>query len=179
MLLTNANPSHQNCQQQTLVTQSTLLHHFHNCRPYCTPCYQKTVVSRHQANRRRPPHCKCAPITAHPNIIVRFFNGSAYYKSRQAAIPKVARAVCAECNLLNAKKLLDIRERRTKLELKKGLQHGGETWAKCAWCKNDLGTGPRWWVCATATCRKECRSIVHKGWGRREKHDVIVGEEAV
>tara|TARA_R110002003_G_scaffold135_6_gene12553 strand:+ start:5961 stop:6299 length:339 start_codon:yes stop_codon:yes gene_type:complete len=112
---------------------------------------------------------------------MRWFNGSAYYATKQRSIPKVARAVCRDCNLYTAEELLELREEKTKLELKRG-EKDGEKWTKCARssCGRALGTGPRWWVCAGRTgCLKECRSAVHKGWGRSEKREVVAGEEAV
>jgi hypothetical protein len=162
-----------------LITQTTLFHHFNNCRPYCTPCYQTVVVSRFESYRFRSPHCKCAPVYARPNILHRLFHRSKFFKSKQGSIPKVKRAVCRDCNLLGTEELLEIREKRTKLELMRGLKNNGKQWMKCKWCKNDLGTGPRWWVCSTALCRRECRSVVHQGWGRSEKSHTVIGDEAV
>jgi hypothetical protein len=76
--------------------------------------------------------------------------------------------------LQTADELLERREKKTKIELKKGLQHGGEKWTKCNKCDQSLGAGPRWWVCTQLACGKECRSVAHKGWGRAEKDDGAV-----
>jgi hypothetical protein len=76
--------------------------------------------------------------------------------------------------------LVVMKEKKTKIELKRGLQGNGQRWSMCNRCKNTLGAGPRWWVCEIPACRKECRSAVHKGWGRKEKDDdSVVGEENV
>jgi hypothetical protein len=77
---------------------------------------------------------------------------------------------------------MEMREKRTEMELRKGLKPGGGKWTHCAnaGCLMELGTGPRWWVCGKAHCLKECRSVLHKSWGRGEKAGaVVVGEQSV
>jgi hypothetical protein len=84
--------------------------------------------------------------------------------------------------MYTAQELLEMGEVKIKNELKRGLKRGGEKWTKCArvGCGRELGTGPRWWVCGIRNCEKECRSIVHQGWGRGEKgNGIVVGEEVV
>ncbi|KAH3913170.1 hypothetical protein HBI56_086840 [Parastagonospora nodorum] len=167
------------CQHRPQIPQTTLLHHSQNCLPSCTKCFQALVVSRYQPHRQRPPHCRCAPITAHPNPFLRLIHTSKFYKSSQDKIPKVERAVCRDCNVHSVEELLAIREKSTKLELKRGVHHCGEKWTKCGRCKDELGTGPRWWVCGTPACGKECRSVVHKGWGRAKESERTVSEDVV
>jgi hypothetical protein len=173
-LVNITNAPYQHCQELPQIRQSTLSHHLHMCRPYCTPCYKSDIVSRRPSTvyqRVRAPQCQCAPVTAHPNIFLRMLNGSSYYSSKQDALPKFSRPVCRECGLQSVDELLERRERRTKMELKKGLKFDGEKWTKCNECKEMLGVGPRWWVCTKSNCGKECRSVVHKSWGRTEKDD--------
>jgi hypothetical protein len=72
-----------------------------------------------------------------------------------------------------------MKEKKSKLDLKRGLQWDGTRWTKCYKCDESLGLGPRWWVCGKTTCAKECRSIAHKGFGRNEKDDGAIGGEEV
>jgi hypothetical protein len=163
------NSSRQGCQYLPEITQTTVFHHLQNCRPFCTPCYQRTVVSKRSTGphlmrqKMIGPHCRCAPIPVHPNLLQLVLRGLEWHKKKQADIPKIARAICRECNIHSVAKLREIREQRTKLELKRGLQEDGEKWTKCARCHHALGTGPRWWVCGATTCGKECRAIMHQG----------------
>lgn len=172
----------QDCQRTPLVREVTLFHHLHKCRPYCTSCY-KTVVKQRPGRviaRTKAPHCDCAPRTAHPNLIQRWFNGSSYYSSKQVSIPKLPRTLCSECNMHDPEMLTAMRERRAKMELKKGLKKDSAKWTTCAKCNGKLGTGPRWWICVNTNCEKECRSIVHKSWGRKEKSETAPdGEDIV
>jgi ferredoxin len=141
------------------------------------PCYKENLVigrSRRARYQSKAPQCKCAPLTAHPNIFWRILNGSKHYASAQNSIPKHPRAVCLECSLQTADELLERREKKTKIELMKGMQHGGEKWTKCGRCGNALEAGPRWWVCTQSACGKECRSTAHKGWGSPGKDDGAV-----
>jgi hypothetical protein len=73
-----------------------------------------------------------------------------------------------------------MREHKTKMELKRGMKDG-KKWTTCDKCKEDLGTGPRWWICGISNCGLECRSTVHKGWGRKVKDGgrTPLGDEAV
>jgi hypothetical protein len=179
------NSSHQDCQYLRNITQTTIFHHLQNCHPFCTPCYQKTVVTKQpigphlMQQKLMGAHCRCAPIAAHPNFLQLVLRGWKWHKKMKNETPKIARAICRDCNIHNADKLRRIRERRTKVESKRGLQENGEKWTKCAQCHQALGSGPRWWICGAATCGKECRAIEHQGWGRSEKEGSIVGEEAV
>ena len=79
-------------------------------------------------------------------------------------------------------KLLELRQKRTKTDLMHGRKIDGTRWPTCARleCGGSLGTGPRWWVHG-GTCKKECRSAVHRAWGRKEHEqgDGIVESEAV
>lgn len=110
------------CQQVPLIPQATLSHHLHNCRPFCTQCYRTSFVSCRPApsQRLRKPCCNCGPITAHPNFVMRWIHGSNHYDSKQSSVPKFPRAVCRDCNLHSAQELLEMREKKTKLELKGG-----------------------------------------------------------
>jgi hypothetical protein len=75
-----------------------------------------------------------------------------------------------------------MREKKTEIELRKGLKAGGGKWTHCAnaGCLRKLGTGPRWWVCKGENCGKECRSLLHQSWGRGGKAGAaVVGEEPV
>ncbi|KAF1943750.1 hypothetical protein EJ02DRAFT_121088 [Clathrospora elynae] len=174
------------CQQISLIPQTIILHHMDNCQPYCKDCY-KTHVACSPPNRRLSyPYCKCAPIPARPrNFLWRWTNRSAYYFN-QNSLPTQGRPICRECNKMSRAELLALREKMTKADLRQGLQISGEKWVKCAMrgCGKDLGTGPRWWVCNTAVCRKECSSPMHGAWvwGQKNgegKDGVVMGEEAV
>lgn len=100
---------------------------------------------------------------------MRFLYGSKRYETGQAALRKIPLLVCRECNLHSADELLSIFERKKKDQLLKGLRGDGSVWKRCGGpCGKVLGKGPRWWVCGDVTCRRECRSVVHKAWGWRE-----------
>lgn len=75
--------------------------------------------------------------------------------------------------------LMEMRERGVKMELMKGMKKDPQKWTMCAKCKGKLGTGPRWWICGRAGCEKECRSTVHKGWGRTDKSDTATSGEGI
>jgi hypothetical protein len=177
-----ANVLLQDCQESVILPLGTLTHHLQHCRPYCNPCYRENVVTRRPPTRHQrtnAPHCRHAPRTIRPNIIMRWFNGSVYY-ARNPSASSVSRMICRDCSLRSVDELIDMKEKKTNFELKKGLQCDGQRWTKCDRCKTALGTGPRWWVCSIQGCGKECRSVVHKGWGRKEKDNgSCVGEEAV
>lgn len=75
--------------------------------------------------------------------------------------------------MIGKEKLLAQREKKSKIFLLEGKDWEGKKWTKCARsdCENDLGSGPRWWVCGLGTCQKECRSPVHQGWGTENKSE--------
>jgi hypothetical protein len=183
--LTIINRSHKDCQHTVGIHQVQMFHHFDECRPFCSPCFHHVVLSYRPAHdRRNAPHCSCAPSTRHPNVLQRWWYGSGRYNTSNldVACPKVSRAICVRCNSYSKEELMAMREKRTKMELKKGLKPGGGKWTHCAnaGCLTELGTGPRWWVCGKANCLKECRNMLHKSWGRGEKAAaVIVGEHSV
>jgi hypothetical protein len=113
---------------------------------------------------------------------MRCLEGSKFYKLRQGSVPKLVRAICAECKAHSVQELTEMREKKTKMQLKEGLKPGGGNWTKCArdGCNKDLGPGPRWWVCSVPYCRRECRSVSHQSWAREEQGDgKIVGDEVV
>jgi hypothetical protein len=163
------------------LPQGMLTHHVQYCRPYCNSCYRNCVVTRRPRTRReavRAPDCKCAPHTTNPNFVQRWFNSPAYYAKNK--LDPINRMICQDCKSHSPKELIAMKEMKSKLELKRGLQWDGTKWTKCAKCEEALGVGPRWWVCGKDRCEKECRSIAHKGFGRREKDDgSFEGDEAV
>jgi hypothetical protein len=159
--------------------------HLDSCRPYCTACYNSRIlrVRPPPSDRLKHQHCRCAPITPTPNIAQRYWRGSKYYSSRQNTVTWKERAVCRECSLLTHDALLEKRERRTRMELRNGVKPTGEKWTRCGrlGCRNDLGTGPRWWICQGGMCGKECTSLVHGAWGKKgvDTGEVRVGDDAV
>jgi hypothetical protein len=173
----------ESCRRTPLIREATLSHHLHNCRPYCTRCHRTHIIKRHGTRRSltQSPYCKCAPAPRNPNFMQRWFNGDQFYSSKQWNIPKLMRHVCVECKQHTTTEMLDMRDKKTKLELKRGMRDGEEKWTQCNNCKENLGTGPRWWICGIAGCQLECRSTVHKGWGRKvkDRSSTRLGDEAV
>jgi hypothetical protein len=86
---------------------------------------------------------------------------------------------------MSSDELLSLREKRTKMLLKRGMNAEGVKWTKCSNvdCGRELGTGPRWWICKEDGCKKECTDTIHEPWEWERKengHDAhVVGEEAV
>ncbi|CAO2655360.1 Nn.00g104240.m01.CDS01 [Neocucurbitaria sp. VM-36] len=169
------------------IPQTTILHHVENCQPYCTICYNATILCKRPppGAHLNNPFCACEPVT-NPNFLLRYMNGPKYYADCQAALQQVARLVCIECSVYSDVELLKMREKRAKVELRRGLKVTGEEWTTCAnfGCGRSLGTGPRWWICSGEEgCGRECTSTLHKAWGRgvkgERKGGEAVGEDAV
>lgn len=176
----------QGCENLPSLPQTTVFFHQDGCRPYCTPCYNHRILRPRPApgTRLDEPYCCCAPVTPTPNLAQRYWHGSAHYSKLQSRTSPTERPLCSECNLLSHEEILRRREKRTKIELKHGMNTNGEKWQKCGRpeCTNDLGAGPRWWICHHENgCTKECTSLVHDGWGGRRGNKVKtpVGDEAV
>jgi hypothetical protein len=88
--------------------------------------------------------------------------------------------LCRDCESKGPDELVAMKEKMSKLDLKRGLREDGTKWTKCYKCEEPLGCGPRWWGCAKMRCGRECRNIAHKAFGRKEKKDESpVGEEPV
>lgn len=129
-----------------------------------------------------PRICRHAPPTATPNLLQKWFRGSAYYVNLQVNLPKVTKYVCKECSRLDDAGLTKKRLQRTKWELRGHERQdcSKEEMEKCRNCKVALGSGPRWWVCKM--CKKECTSMLHLAWvtaGDRNANVEAEGEQAV
>lgn len=83
--------------------------------------------------------------------------------------------------MIGKEELLAQREKKTRIFLLEGKDWEGKKWTKCArlGCDNELGAGPRWWVCKLSTCQKECRSPVHKGWEVGHQSEKQSGDNVV
>jgi len=69
------------------------------------------------------------------------------------------RIICRDCNKLNDKKLVALREKRDKTVYRRLTLQS----LVCAKCKELLPkTGLRWWV--DTSCRRECRATCHPGY---------------
>ena len=155
------------------VPERNLDHHLDNCRPYCTACYNRRVLRRlDNSDRRRWPHCQCAPIPFRNPLGLIWRKGtclgSGSFRTQQQVEIRW-KSVCRECKSMDRKEVFRIRDKRTRLELKLGLKSSGGKWTQCGrpGCGKELGTGPRWWVCRNPMCSKECVSLAHDAWGQR------------
>lgn len=165
------------CHQLPQVSQTSILFHLDCCEPFCSSCYHEHVTKEGfvqvSNQRKKKPDCKCAPKNEHPNIFERVFLGAK--KDRFSVLGKLPRSVCRECNKMNDIELLAARQKRTKHDLMQGRKSDGTLWTQCAvrGCGKDLGRGPRWWICNKRTCRRECRSLVHRAWGSKQDASAV------
>ncbi|KAF2468786.1 uncharacterized protein BDR25DRAFT_52970 [Lindgomyces ingoldianus] len=153
------------CKRFRNLRQTTPYWHLDSCRPYCNKCYWTTIQHSTTAPRIDSRICICAPPTTHPNTIQRMWKGASYY-SRQPT-NCISRNVCRTCDIKPDDELLEIREKRTRCELRDPRRH-----TKCKNCSKVLKGGPKWWVCKK--CKKECTSLCHAPWGKKGEGDEAV-----
>ncbi|KAJ4362501.1 hypothetical protein N0V83_010595 [Neocucurbitaria cava] len=82
------------CSTTISFPQTTILHHLDNCTPYCTPCYNASILPLRPPpgiTYARYPYCVCAPETNHPNPFIRYVKGARHYARRYAAVHQLQR----------------------------------------------------------------------------------------
>ncbi|KAF2734071.1 hypothetical protein EJ04DRAFT_437684 [Polyplosphaeria fusca] len=157
------------CEQFRMLDQTPPYHHLDVCHPYCQTCYWHQIRRNRHTNLTK--RCRCCPPTTKQNRLQRYWNSEAY---NNRTYNLISRSICTMCDKRSNNELLDMREARTRAELK-----DRDRYAQCKslGCEKVLGSGPRWWVCKK--CGRECISSCHAAWGKSIKVGNAHGVEAV